>query len=208
MADRMEQIFDIAKALLVEAKEKYEIQTNKYWSDIPWYKINNQVWFNSANIKTQKPSPKLSDTWLGPYKILDIQNHSCILELDPSSRLCKTFHNSLLRPIIIIGLPGQKQTNNPRNRGFVFIRNDNRKEIEKWKFDCILDSRRNGRLEYLIQWIHHTLTWQPATDLKGCISDLEDFHKLFLKKPGSKRQGSLKVCFLLAWESFENKWQF
>ncbi len=52
MADRIEQILDIAKVLLTEAKEKYKTQANKYWSDIPWYKINDQVWFSSANIKT------------------------------------------------------------------------------------------------------------------------------------------------------------
>ncbi len=52
MIDRIERILDIAKALLTEAKEKYEIQTNKYWSDTPWYKINDQVWLSSANIKT------------------------------------------------------------------------------------------------------------------------------------------------------------
>ncbi len=96
MADRIEWIFNIAKVLLAEIKEKYETQTNKHRSDTPRYKINDQVWLNSANIKTQRPSPKLSDIWLGPYKVLDIQNHSCILELDSGSRLCKIFYNSLL----------------------------------------------------------------------------------------------------------------
>ncbi len=48
----MEQILDIAKALLAKAKEKYETQANKHWSDTPRYKINNQIWLNSANIKT------------------------------------------------------------------------------------------------------------------------------------------------------------
>ncbi len=41
MADRMERILDIAKVLLIEAKEKYETQANKYWSDASWYKIND-----------------------------------------------------------------------------------------------------------------------------------------------------------------------
>ncbi len=41
MTDRIKRIFDIAKALLAEAKEKYKIQTNKHRSDTPWYKINN-----------------------------------------------------------------------------------------------------------------------------------------------------------------------
>ncbi len=57
----MERILDIAKILLAEVKEKYEIQANKHRSDTPQYKVNNQVWLSSANIKTQKPSPKLSD---------------------------------------------------------------------------------------------------------------------------------------------------
>ncbi len=157
MADRMEQILDIAKALLAKAKEKYKTQANKHRSDTPWYKINNQIWLNSTNIKTQKPSLKLSDIWLGLYKVLDIQNHSYTLELDPSSRFCKTFHNSLLQPVIATGLPDQEQTNNPRDTGLVFTRDNDREEVEEWKFDHILDSRRNDRLEYLIQWIHHAL---------------------------------------------------
>ncbi len=61
MTDRIEWILDIAKVLLAEAKEKYKIQANKYQSDTPWYKINNQIWLNSANIKTQRLSNKLSD---------------------------------------------------------------------------------------------------------------------------------------------------
>ncbi len=61
MTDRMKQILDITKALLTEVKEKYKTQTNKYRSDTLQYKINDQIWLNSANIKTQRPSPKLSD---------------------------------------------------------------------------------------------------------------------------------------------------
>ncbi len=208
MTDRMERILDIAKILLTKVKEKYETQANKHRLDIPWYKINDQIWLNSTNIKTQKPSPKLSDIWLGPYKVLDIQNHSCILELDFGSRFCKTFHNSLFWSIIATGLPGQEQTNNPRNTGLVFIRDDDEEEVEEWKFDCIFDSRQNDRLEYLIQWIHHILIWQPTPDLKGYTSDLEDFYKLFPEKLRSKQRRPLKVHFLLTWESFEDKWQF
>ncbi len=68
-----------------EAKERYEKQANEHRSEAPRYHEGDLVWLSSVHIKTQRPSPKLSDTWLGPYKVLKAYSQTCVLELDDNS---------------------------------------------------------------------------------------------------------------------------
>ncbi len=171
-----------------EAKERYERQANEHRSEAPRYHEGDLVWLSSVHIKTQRPSPKLSDTWLGPYKVLKAYSQTCVLELDDNSRLSKMFHTSLLRPYQT-GIAGQDEINKEhsrRNKGLVLSRDDDGEEIEEWQFDRILDSRtKNNQLEYHVRWTHHKPTWQPADDLKGCTSDIDAFHRLHPDKPGA-----------------------
>ncbi len=187
LAERMKRILEVARALMKEAKERYERQANEHRSEAPRYHEGDLVWLSSVHIKTQRPSPKLSDTWLGPYKVLKAYSQTCVLELDDNSRLSKMFHTSLLRPYQT-GIAGQDEINKEhsrRNKGLVLSRDDDGEEIEEWQFDRILDSRtKNNQLEYHVRWTHNKPTWQPADDLKGCTSDIDAFHRLHPDKPG------------------------
>ena len=72
------------------------------------------------------------------------------------------------------GIPGQERTQQDvrANRGRTITRTDDGDEVVEWRFEEILDYGKadNGRWQYFVKWEGkgHALTWQPATDLRGC----------------------------------------
>jgi hypothetical protein len=124
-------------------------------------------------MKTNCPMKKGDDKIAGPYRILKVYPHACLLELLAKTKIFPVFHNSLLWPHSeAVGLQGQTDINLAESRylrGHILEREDGEEEmVEKWEFDKLLDSHNDyGELQYLVKWKHHAVTWQPATDLKG-----------------------------------------
>ncbi|MBW0506317.1 hypothetical protein O181_046032 [Austropuccinia psidii MF-1] len=102
------------------------------------------VWLYSKNIKSTRPTKKLFERWLGPFKILKkVRTHAYHLKL-PSQ--CKyihpVFHISLLEPVKTSTIPNKHQEPPPP----III-----EEEEEWEVSQILDSNlERGELWYLV----------------------------------------------------------
>ncbi|MBW0479128.1 hypothetical protein O181_018843 [Austropuccinia psidii MF-1] len=69
------------------------------------------VWLSPRNIKSTRPTTKLSERWLGPFPILNkVRTHAYHLRL-PSQWQCihTVFHISLLEPVKTSTIPNGHQ---------------------------------------------------------------------------------------------------
>ena len=178
---KMDEILVFAKKHISEAQEVMSRQANKHRKDVD-YEIGDMVFLNSRNIKTQRPSKKLDDKMLGPFKIVAKVGRAFWLELPRTMLIHNVFHPSLLRKAATDPLPGQKQTPSP-----AIIVNDQ----EEWEVDEILNSRHFGRgrqLQYQVKWHNwdRDLEWYNADgkDFVDCKDLIQEYHQMNLTKPG------------------------
>ena len=57
---------------LEAASQSYKTQANKLWLKSPAYNIGNEVWLDAFNIQTTRPTLKLSEKKLVPFKIKSV----------------------------------------------------------------------------------------------------------------------------------------
>ncbi|MBW0571689.1 hypothetical protein O181_111404 [Austropuccinia psidii MF-1] len=104
------------------------------------------VWLSSKNIKSTRPTKKLSERWLGPIPILKkVSTHAYHLKLLSQWKSTHpVFHISLLEPVKTSIIPNMHQEPPPP----III-----EEEEEWKVSQILDSKlKRGRLCHLVEW--------------------------------------------------------
>ena len=90
------------------------------------------MFLSSKNIKTQRPSKKLNNKMLKPFKIVKKVERAFQLELLRTMLIHDVFHSSLLQRAAMDPLPGQKQTLSPP----IIVKNQ-----EEWEVDEILNLR-------------------------------------------------------------------
>ena len=140
---------------------------------------------------TTRPSKKLADKFLGPYKVIaQPGTHSVTLWLpDNLHAVHPVFHVSMLEPATLSMIPDRVQPPPPP----VFI--DGKLEFEIAE---ILDSkvdqrRRNCKLLYLVHWTGYAGTdeetsWILATELGNTPELVADYHAAYPTTPGSLHQ--------------------
>lgn len=191
VADRIRRVIDRARSFMAEAQDRYANTADAHRSDAASYKPGDMVWLSTKSLRTGRPSPKLSEKWVGPFKVVKAYRRAVVLELPPQYEVFPVFHTSTVRPATK-GLPGQDKINNhydTKAEGMVIHDNNGSSEV-RWLFETILDSKRAKPqgLMYKIKWHHpHRPSWQPAKDLEGCESDLIAFHRAHPSKPGPPR---------------------
>jgi hypothetical protein len=63
------------------------------------YQVGKLVWLNSKNIKTSRPSKKLDNKNLGPFKIIEKRSDVVVkLKLSETIKIHPVFHMRLLKP--------------------------------------------------------------------------------------------------------------
>jgi hypothetical protein len=147
------------------------------------YAIGDRVMLRTKNIATTRPSRKLDNRQLGPFKIIDIVgSNAYTLKLPPTYRqIHPTFHVSLLEPF---SDPQGKHANppGPEDNG-------------EWEVEKILQERiYNGKHTYLVKWKGWSVadaTWEPEDALHNAPKVLETFLIAAKKReqgyPNSKR---------------------
>ena len=63
-------------ASLAEGQDSMKIQFNEKVNETPTWRIGKEVWLNSRNIATTRPSPKLDHWWLGPFTVVGKMSES------------------------------------------------------------------------------------------------------------------------------------
>ena len=106
------------------AQVSYEYYPNVHKQNVPNYVLGDEVWLDTRNMQTKRPSKKLSDKFDGPFPITKIINpHVYKLELPHDWTIHPVFHTNLLKPGSDDPLLGQLTTFPPP----VFIINDKTK---------------------------------------------------------------------------------
>ncbi|MBW0510124.1 hypothetical protein O181_049839 [Austropuccinia psidii MF-1] len=149
----------------------------------PAFNPGDMVWLSSKNIKSTRPTKKLSERWLGPCPMLKkVSTHAYHLKLPSQWKsIHPAFHISLLEPVKTSTIPNRHQEPPPP----III-----EEEEEWEVSQILDSKlKRGKLWYLVEWKGFSQdpersTWEPTENLKNFPELVKDFHFLYLEKPG------------------------
>ena len=161
-------------ASLAEAQESMKIQFNRKVNETPTWKVGDEVWLNSRNIATTRPSPKLDHRWLGPFTIIGkISESAYRLKLPESMRqVHPVFHVSQLRKHTPDEISGRTQ---PEPTPLKINGSD------EWEVEDILDRREiRGTLKYLVSWKGFgpsENSWEPEENLDNCGAMIEDFNK-------------------------------
>src|SRR5882724_11588390 len=172
---------------ITEAQRRYQAPTDSRRLLAPEFKIGSQAYVKAQFFHMTRPSKKLAEKFLGPYKILARPGtHSVMLQLPDSLRAVHpVFHVSMLEPAIPNLIPDRIQPPPPP------ITVDDEPEF---KISEILDSkidncRRTCKLLYLVCWMGYEGTdeetsWILASELGHASELVADFHSAYSAKPG------------------------
>ena len=93
------------------AQISYEHYVNVHKQNVPNYVLGDEVWLDTRNMQTKRPSKKLSDKIDGPFPITKITSpHVYKLELFHDWTIHLIFHTNFLKTGSDDPLPGQLTT--------------------------------------------------------------------------------------------------
>jgi hypothetical protein len=181
MTRRMEEVREDISMRLEKAREAMKKQYDKRRKDMT-FQVGQSVMLRAKHVTSARPNRKLSETYLGPFTILDAWGkQSYKLELPPQMRrMHDTFHVSMLEPY-------QGDASKAPQPGPILIDGEPQYLIEE-----ILDERKtkNGPL-YTVKWIGwdrpEDITEEPLENVK----DTEALD-LFLKNQAKEEKKSKK----------------
>jgi len=133
------------------------------------------VWLSAKNIRLSRPSRKLSERNLGPFRIKR-KVSATAFELDlplELSRIHPVFHASLLEKVNISSTRGRHNDPPPP----IEVAGESEYEVEN-----ILASRiKNRKLEFLVKWKGYdeysdSRTWEPLANLDNSLSLVKEFY--------------------------------
>ncbi|MBW0479620.1 hypothetical protein O181_019335, partial [Austropuccinia psidii MF-1] len=183
LSTKIQSVQQDVKRELEIAINRFKRYADKSRASPPVFNPGDMVWLSSKNIKSTRPTKKLSERWLGPFPILKkVSTHAYHLKLPSQWKsIHPVFHISLLEPVKTSTIPNRHQEPPPP----III-----EEEEEWEVSQVLDSKlKRRKLWYLVEWKGFSQdsersTWEPAENLKNCPELVKDFHSLYPDKPG------------------------
>jgi len=154
-------------------------------SPTPDFKVGDKVFVKAQFFQTTWPSKKLSEKYLGPYKII-AQSGTLSFTLCLPESMCSVhpvFHVSMLEPTMSNTFSERKQL----APALVIIDREPKYEISQ-----IVDSKINHqwtcKLLYKVIWLGYKDTgdeseWIPTSELTHTADLVSDFHIIYLAKP-------------------------
>ncbi|MBW0485743.1 hypothetical protein O181_025458 [Austropuccinia psidii MF-1] len=161
---------------------RFQRYADKSRASPPVFNPCHMVWFSSKNIKSTRPTKKLSERWLGPFPILKkVSTHAYHLKLlSQWKSIHPVFHFPLLEPVNTSTIPNRHQEPPPT----III-----EEEEEWEVSQILYSKvKRGKLWYVVGWKGFSQDpgrsiWESTENLKNFPELVKDFHYLYPDKP-------------------------
>ena len=182
----LDELHQELKATIAEAQLRYQGPADARRTPPPEFSVGKQAFVKAKFFRTNRPSHKLSDKYLGPFEILaKAGSHSYTLRLPDTFRgVHPVFHVSMLEPATLNEIPNRVQTPPPP----VKVQGDLEYEISE-VVDSKIDRRRSCKLLYLVRWLGYENTdeefsWLPATELENAKELVTDFHSAYPSKPG------------------------
>ncbi|MBW0471599.1 hypothetical protein O181_011314 [Austropuccinia psidii MF-1] len=124
---------------------RFKRYVDKSRASPPVFNPGDMVWISSKNIKSIRPTKKLSERWLGPFPIFKkISTHVYHLKLPSQLKsIHPVFHIYLLEPVKTSTIPNRHQEPPPS----III-----EEEEEWEVSQILDPKiKRRKLWYLVE---------------------------------------------------------
>ena len=158
---------------------------NKYYDpkakQQPDIAVGDLVMLNAKNIRTKRPTKKLSQKLYGPFKVMEKRgNRAFKLEISPRWKIHPLFHVSLLEPYRHSNLSGKEQ---PPRKPEEFD-GDLEWEVERIvKSEIITYIRRRSRMQeitYFVKWAGSSEdenTWEPPESLENAQELVAAFHR-------------------------------
>ncbi|MBW0542973.1 hypothetical protein O181_082688 [Austropuccinia psidii MF-1] len=183
LSTKIQSVQQDVKRELEVSINRFKRYADKSRASPPIFNPGDMVWLSSKNIKSTRPTKKLSERWLGPFPILKkVSTHAYHLKLPSQWKsIHPVFHISLLEPVKTSTIPNRDQEPPPP----III-----EEEEGWEVSQILDSKlKRGKLWHLVEWKGFSQdsersTWEPTEDLKNCPELDKELHSLYPDKPG------------------------
>lgn len=182
-ADRIQEIKALHATMkfnIESALESHARDFDKKVSPQPNFKVNDLVWLSTQNLRTNRPTKKLDQKRIGPFKITEaVGTRSFRLDLPHTMKIHPIFHVHLLERYAPDTIPGRIQNPPPP----VQVAGEDEYEVE-----AILDSKwiRN-QLQYLVHWKGYPISsrsWEPALFLEHAQDLVQKYHKQHPNKPG------------------------
>jgi hypothetical protein len=142
---------------------------NKKHKDMT-FRLGNEVLLSSRHIRTRRPSKKLIDKFLGPFRIIAcIGKNAYKLDLPPKyGRIHPTFPVAFLEPY--------RRRDGVEPPAPIDIEGE-----EEWTVDQILDEREaRGERTFLVRWEGFSAdhdTWEPEENLINAQGKIQDFRE-------------------------------
>lgn len=155
--DKLNELHFLLKTKLDKIAKTTTKTANRKRSEGPDFQEGEMVYVSTKNIKTQRPSKKLDNTKIGPYRIKKVLGPvSYELHLPGGMNIHPVFHKSLLERAPPNARPGP-----------VHIDEDTQEPY--YDVEEILQHRETkNQTEYLIKWLGYTEeenTWEPGANL-------------------------------------------
>ncbi|MBW0461637.1 hypothetical protein O181_001352 [Austropuccinia psidii MF-1] len=132
LSTKIQSVQQDVKRELEAAINRFKRYADKSRASLPDFNPGDVVWLSSKNIKSTRPTKKLSERWLGPFPSLKkVSTHAYHLTLPSQWKsIHPVFHISLLEPVKTSTIPNQNQEPPPPNIN---------EEKERWEVSQILD---------------------------------------------------------------------
>ena len=173
IANRMEEVWDFMREEMTKSQVKQVVAANCHRKEPPVYKVENEVFLSTKNIRTERLSKKLDDKNIGPFKIKKLVRLLYQLELPHTMEIYDVFHPNLLWKVADDPLLGQQNIPPPPT-----VVNDKK----EWEVDDILDAKhgRGGKkVLFRVKWkrYNNDKAWYNATNFDYAQDIVNDFYK-------------------------------
>ncbi|XP_055368310.1 uncharacterized protein LOC129604712 [Betta splendens] len=173
-----------ARRTMLQAQDRYKKAADHKRTPGPVYKVGDQVWLSTRDLRLQAQSRKLTPKFIGPYTISRIINPVSVrLSLPRTMKIHSTFHIRRLKPFRSCPMVPHHQPPTPPqviDGGPAYTVRDLR--------DC----RRRGRgFQYLVDWEGYgpdEHSWVPARDILD-KSLIREFHAAHPEAPSPEGMG-------------------
>ena len=106
----MQTVQNKARKTLEQTRETMKIYYDQRATPQPDIDIGDLVMRNARNIRTKRPTKKLSPRLYGPFKVLEKRgNRAFTLDISPHWKIHPVFHGSLLEPYKVSDRPNREQ---------------------------------------------------------------------------------------------------
>ena len=138
------------------------------------FKVNDQVWLESKNLKIPYQSRKLAPKQEGPFKIKEVLGPVTYqLTLPKQWRIHDIFHACLLMPYKETNLHGNNETRPPPD----LVEGNEEYEVEAILSHCL---HKNHETTYLIKWKGYNSSensWEPESNLTNAEEELNNYKR-------------------------------